>query len=343
MTKKRQTSSKWQFFFRLSVSGLAVAAVIFILFWTLDLFLSQKSANLEYGVTFSAPYAQSLGLNSDEVYHELLSDLKVKKIRLPVYWNLVENQPNKFNFTQTDKQLDQAKTYNARVVLAIGYKLPRWPECYQPSWAVNLNQKQRQDKILNYLKNTINHFKNRPEVAAWQVENEPLLNFGLCENLDSEFLEEEVKLVRSLDSRPVIITDSGELGDWIRTMGKSDYLGMTLYRKVWNPIFGLFNYPMPPLFYNLKAQIIKAVFAPNSKGVFITELQTEPWPPGKAISEIPLKEQLKGFNLKQFQDTISFAQRTGFSQQYLWGVEWWYFLKTQGHPEYWEYARSLFK
>lgn len=341
MSKKKR-ATKLEFLKQLIIRGLVAAVIIFVLFWAFDLFFSQKSPNLQYGVSFSAPYAQSLGLDTEEVYQGLLNDLKIKRLRLPVYWNLVEPQPDRFDFRQTDRLLDTAKSQNVEVILAVGYKLPRWPECYQPSWAVSFNPKQRQEKVLNYLSQTINHFRNRPEVVAWQVENEPLLDFGLCEKRPDGFLQEEVRLVKSLDSRPVIITDSGELGAWTHAMSTGDVMGTTLYRQVWNPLFGFFNYPMPPLFYNLKAYIIKNTFARNSQGVFITELQAEPWPPGKPLSGVSLKDQLKSFTLRQFQDTISYAARTGFVEQYLWGVEWWYYMKTQGHPEYWDFAKTLF-
>ena len=38
------------------------------------------------------------------------------------------------------------------------------------------------------------------------------------------------------------------------------------------------------------------------------------------------------------------ARRVGFSEAYLWGVEWWYWLKeTKGEPAVWDTARELFR
>ena len=54
-------------------------------------------------------------------------------------------------------------------------------------------------------------------------------------------------------------------------------------------------------------------------------------------------EQAKFFPLKDFQDIISYAKKTGFDTQYLWGIEWWYWMAEHGHPEYLEYAKTLFK
>ena len=41
-------------------------------------------------------------------------------------------------------------------------------------------------------------------------------------------------------------------------------------------------------------------------------------------------------------ETVEFANETGFDEIYLWGAEWWYFMKEQGQPQYWDYARELF-
>ena len=42
-----------------------------------------------------------------------------------------------------------------------------------------------------------------------------------------------------------------------------------------------------------------------------------------------------------FKETIEYAKKTGFSDYYLWGAEWWWSLKQNGHPEYWEYVKQL--
>jgi len=40
---------------------------------------------------------------------------------------------------------------------------------------------------------------------------------------------------------------------------------------------------------------------------------------------------------------VEFAKKVGFPEIYLWGAEWWYWLKiTQNHPELWDTAKELF-
>lgn len=322
----------------------AVPALLFILLFVADFAISsQKNQKIQYGVTFSPLYAEELGLDPDEVYQNILNNLGVNKLRIPVYWKEVEESRGAYDFSNTDHLLDLARDKNAKVILVIGHKVPRWPECFPPTWTSDISESALQQSILSLLDKTVEHFQNRPEVVSWQIENEPLLDFGVCRKLDSAFLNKEVDLVRSKDKRPIIITDSGELSSWIDALRLSDKMGTTMYRTVWNPMLGYLTYPFPPLFYPLKQAIVGSILNLPSKEVFVVELQAEPWPPGKSLAKTTLSDQLKIFPITQLKDSITFGRKTGFAEQYLWGVEWWYYMKTQGHPEYWEHAKTLFK
>ena len=85
--------------------------------------------------------------------------------------------------------------------------------------------------------------------------------------------------------------------------------------------------------------LIKKIFGKN---VICIELQGEPWPP-KPIYAVPLEEQLKTMNLKEFKQNIEYAKDTGLDKFYFWGVEWWYWMKVeQNQPEIWNEAKALF-
>jgi hypothetical protein len=48
-------------------------------------------------------------------------------------------------------------------------------------------------------------------------------------------------------------------------------------------------------------------------------------------------------NPDKLKENVAFAQKVGFPEAYLWGAEWWYWLKTEkNHPELWETARTIF-
>jgi hypothetical protein len=176
----------------------------------------------------------------------------------------------------------------------------------------------------------------------WQVENEPFLSvFGECPSLDIEDFEADLELVRSLDSRPLVITESGELSTWWPGSRRAEYVGTSIYRVVWNKAIGYWSYDwLPASFYYLKAQIAKKLYP--VKDIFISEMQMEPWTPGMPLEKTSLEEQANSMNPVQFDKNIAYAKRTGLSPVYLWGVEWWYWLAEQGDVSMWEKARDVF-
>lgn len=321
--------------------GIIFLALIISLF---NRFLDQihLSQPTKMGISYSPDYAQALGLDPQETFQKILSEFRVKLVRLNADWDKIEPDPGKFEFQEVDYYIDQALKHNAQIILTIGYKLPRWPECRAPKWLDQENIKLRQERQFLMLERVIRQYEDNPAVIAWQVENEPLLPFGICPLPDAEFLEEEVIFVRSHTQKPIIITDSGELRDWIIPMRLSDYFGTTLYRTVGTPLLGSVSYPLKPWFYRLKSGLIRALFAPQNQKTIITELQAEPWL-DKFITQTPLEEQIKIFPKEQLGKNIKFAQKVGFEEVYIWGVEWWYYMSSQGYPEYLQEAKEVFK
>ena len=97
---------------------------------------------------------------------------------------------------------------------------------------------------------------------------------------------------------------------------------------------------MPPSYYWLKAKIIEKLL---KKKVICVELQVEPWGPNKLIYDSSLEEQNKTMNLDKFKKNIKYAERTGFDEFYLWGDEWWYWMKVKhNNSEIWDEAKKLF-
>lgn len=322
--------------------------LIFIIFlWIILLFLgwaalqdySPPDDRMTYGVTFSHTYARdTFRMDWRASYQTILDDLGVRRLRVMSYWNEIEIMPDQFSFADLDFLMDEAAARNAEVILVVGNRQPRWPECHTPQW-ISPDAPDFSEKLFRLVSEVVNRYKTHPALAAWQVENEPTLRFfGECppENLD--VVRQEIALVRTLDPvHPILTTASGEFTSWNKSASLTPLIGISLYRVINNKIFGKIYYPVFPALYHWRA------FFNKKADFFVSELQLEPWIIND-ITTTPLEEQLAQFDVSTFQKQITFAKKAGFDTQYLWGVEWWLWLKEQKNvPDLWDAARQLLK
>ncbi|MEK7643211.1 MAG: hypothetical protein AAB372_02080 [Patescibacteria group bacterium] len=291
-----------------------------------------------YGVTFAPGVAEWFGLDARDTYRAILDDLRVRHIRIGAYWTEIERERGTQDFSMLDWQVSEAEARGAKLILALGRKVPRWPECHIPSWVRALPRSEQDEELYRYMRTVVERYKNSSAIEIWQVENEPYLPFGECPYDVSETLDQEVALVHSLDpSRPILTTDSGELSIWIRAAKRGDQFGTTMYRRVNNKYFGQFEYPLPPEFFRAKRAFTELVV--GKKPMMVIELQGEPWL-SKPVNSATVEEQYAVMDPEYFKDTLRYAEASGFDTFYLWGVEWWYWLKQNGHSEIWEIAKS---
>jgi len=296
-----------------------------------------------WGVTFSSLMAKRLGLDWRKSYGAILEDLRPAGVRIVAYWPDIEPQDDQWDFADLDWQMDGAQKAGVPVILAIGQKVPRWPECHVPEWAQNHELGIRNNELLEYLEAIVVRYRDHPALMYWQVENEPFLRFGECPHKEvAAFVDEEIVLVKSLDSNhSVLMTDGGEFGDWYRAATRGDAFGTTLYRKVYNDVFGHITYPLTPEFYPLKRDVIQFFTKDEEQEFIVIELGLEPWDK-KQIHEISVARQRELFDIADFEETIDYARRARFDTYYMWGAEWWYWLKVvQGDERFWEIAKSV--
>ncbi|MFH1894322.1 MAG: hypothetical protein ABH813_00230 [Patescibacteria group bacterium] len=334
----------------------------FILFWSFFLGKSPKAEKIIWGVNFSQKHARDLGLDWKETYSAILDDLAAKNIKVAAHWDLLEPKEDEFYFDDLDWQIEEAQENDAKIILIIGMKTSRWPECHVPDWAKDIGKEKQQEEILKMIEKVILRYKDSSGIFIWQTENEPFFPFGDCQWSDKEFLGKEIALIKSLDpqNRPVLVSDSGEGSFWFAAAKMGDIVGTTMYRKVWFDFswlkikfpflpdfvkkFGFYldyNYLFPPKFYWQKANIIDKFF---HKEVICVEFQAEPWCENKLLYDCSPEEQKTTMNPEQFRKNIEFAKKTGFSEFYLWGTEWIYWLKkNQNDSTIWSEAKELFK
>ncbi len=244
---------------------------------------------------------------------------------------------------ELDYQLAKANEVGAEVILGVGRRLPRWPECHVPVWAKSLSWEQQQEEILEYITLVVERYKDDPSITHWQVENEPFLEVFATEHcgvLDEAFLEKEIALVKELDpTRPILVTDSGNLGTWAGAFRHGDAFGTSVYIYFWNPELGQFRTVLPAWAYRVKENIMKLAY--GYKETFLIELSAEPWLL-EPIIDTDLQTQYSRMDITKFEDIIAYAKDTRYDKQYLWGAEWWYWLMQKGDSSFWEKGKELF-
>ncbi len=332
--RRRNKNKRWWW----SKRAIALVIVGVIVHLVLSAAIPRATApeDIRYGVTFSSLYARELGLDPVEAFSATL-ELGARLFRIPVYWDHVEPERDVWLWGETDAIVDRAEANGAEIVMAMGRRVPRWPECFTPEWALVLSDADREAEQFAYVRAVVERYKSRDAVIRWQVENEPYFEiFGDCADrpLDG-MLAREVAMVYEVDpTRQVQTTVPGELGLWYKAARDVDIVGTSVYRTTYTPFLGHNTYPVPTWWYRLKARMI----APTR--VVVSELQAEPWFPGRA-SDLAIEEQLALFDAHDLERHLRYAQRIGLSEVMLWGAEWWYYLRENGEPSLWNAADAI--
>lgn len=312
---------------------------------------------MKIGTTFSYLEAEYLGLDWEKALGEILN-LGLNPIRIGAYWSEIEKKKGKYNFSLLDKQIERISKRGASVILVTGVKSPRWPEFYFPHWLeekLNLCRQQtiKESPISNYLfpflEKTVNHYKNHQAITHLQVENEPL-NFSgpKSDRLSPKLLAKEVKLVKKLTKKPIILNSWVEMNpckkllrdltlkekslDTCLSLG--DILGLSVYP----------SYPGQPEINDGDWQIFgewlnKANKA--NKEAWVVEMQAEPWPKEgeKKIFKDPFGNS--SCNPTSIKSHFTKLRDVGFKTILLWGSEFWVKCAQEGNKLWLKAVQNL--
>jgi hypothetical protein len=342
-SRRRRNYHLWAYVFGQLGSAVVVGVafiVIAVAIWVHS--IKTPASQIKWGFTYSHLAARQLKLDPNKAYVAALDELKPQTLRLVAYWSEIESAPGKYNFSYLDFQVAEAAKRHIPYVIVVGMRVPRYPECYAPSWSKKLDSEAAQDRLLEYTSRVVRRYQDQPGLTSWQLENEPYLgSFGVCPKLNEAHLKQEVASLKTETNLPIMMTDSGEISFWYKASRFPDVFGTTMYRVVINKKTNkVFHHFIPAWAYTLRAGIVRAIH-PNVKKVVVAELQGEPW------SNAPLIEKDQAYfretmDHKQFDENLRFAQDAGLSEVYAWGVEWWYFEKLHGDSYYWQKAASTF-
>jgi len=302
-----------------------------------------KSEQTEYGVSFSTKYAEELGLDWQDAFTALTEDLVFKKLRLMSYWDLHEPENEQYDFIDLDWQIEQAEEQGIEVVLALGARQPRYPECHIPGWADGLEDQAFDDQLIEYIETVVNRYKDSPAIEAWQVENEPRnVVFSTCRPyFDRDRLSRELAAVKAIDSsRPSYMNLSVE--HQLPLQGPiGDRVGYSIYERVNATVLGkniAWEHRIPTSWHSFRSGLIGLFW---NRQTYVHELQAEPWGPQATVA-LSQEEQAKSMNPRFLLENIDYAEKTGANLVYLWGGEWWYWQKTVNNDSaMWEVVDQL--
>lgn len=328
--------------FKHTARWLVGSVVLIILFVFGSAFISVRftqhsSSDVRYGITFSTLYASSLGMNPVDAWRNLVDTFHLRQARIPVYWSEIEPEPGNFQWDELDALVAYAEERGVQLTLVIGEKVPRWPECYPPSWAIHEPSSLLNKHLLNMMTEVVHRYASSPALERWQIENEPLLPFGVCRAFTFEELQAQIAHVRSLDTHPIQLTASGEIGPWQPLAREADVLGISLYRITWNKLFGYFTYPIQSWMY--RTRIAWNMWRTGTL-IIVSELQAEPWFSDDIQSKEP-SDWYDSFTAEDLLANVRYVESIGVSEVSLWGAEWWLYLHMHGDDRLWDAAKTL--
>jgi hypothetical protein len=321
------------------------------------------------GFTFSRRQAEYLGMPWRETFDAAM-ELSPTLVRLGAYWDEIEREPGRYDFSTLDWQLARLPARNYRVVLTVGMKAPRWPEYFLPTWlerSVDLPKGARvsddprvREHALSFVARVVERYRDHPSLAYWQVENEPLDPSGPRRwRIGANFLAEEVDLVRSLDDRdrPVIVNmflDTppllAALPPWRQhneerahtILQVADILGLDLYPSRAFRVMGFDLYlNWSSWGWERPALDLRQLARSAGKDTWVIEAQAEPWEPSLLVYTDPLESR----SVRPSTAAMAFKrlEAAGFDTILLWGVEHWY-MRLQRHEDatWWDAMSPFF-
>jgi hypothetical protein len=306
---------------------------------------SHRNDPLQLGVTFIPGYAEYLGVNPQETFQAILTDLQPTQVRLVSYWDEIEKTPGVYDFTTLDWEFTMAAQHHTKITLAIGLRQPRWPECHMPAWQLNQPKEIWYPDLKDVMAATINRYKDNPILQSYQLENEYFLSvFGICPDFSRDRLIDEFYFVKGLDpDHPIIISRSNNAIGFPINEPKPDEYGVSVYKRVWDKTVTkrYVEYPFPAWFYGYLAGGSELI---DGRNMAIHELQAEAWTPDNYdIKTAPISELYKSMNPDRLHNRFQYAEATGIKHIDLWGVEWWYSMKVvRGDPGLWNAAQQEF-
>ncbi|MFM2432055.1 MAG: hypothetical protein RLZZ511_3268 [Cyanobacteriota bacterium] len=313
------------------------------------------------GTTFSPLQCYYMGLDFRRAF-AAIAGLGLDRIRLGAYWNVIEPQRGQYDFSELDWLLDVCAAQGIEVAIAVGMKVPRWPEFHFPEWVSAVGDTgagamaldQRSPKVaelaLGFVDRVVAHCKNAPAVKYWQIENEPFTRLEIAGGrfLSPGFVGREIELVRSrmLPGQKILLTNAIHLPSpklsedqpaFEDSLRLADAVGINVYTKVPYGVPG--QYLEPTMAFWQTLQDWQGAMAGANREAWVAEAQAEPWENGALVAvqrrNYPSATPIRMRNLVRQLKAIQYGTIL------LWGSEYWYWQRQQRNNEWWYEAKKL--
>lgn len=330
---------------------------------TLSTLLTANRAYVPFslGTTFSPLQCYYMNLDFHQAFRQI-AQLGLARVRLGAYWNVIEKQRGEYDFTELDWLLDQCAQHRIEVVLAVGMKVPRWPEFHLPQWVnhlgdtgpgmVPLDQRSPQvaEMALQFVGRVVEHCRSAPALKYWQIENEPFTQLEITGGryLSSEFVHREVELVRvsKLTDQKILLTNAihlpvpklteDEPAFW-KSLSLADAVGMNVYTKVPSGNPGEYLEPAESFWRTLLSW--QVTLQANELEAWIAEAQAEPWEPKQLVAME--NRNYPSATPERMTALVQTLRDIGYRSILLWGCEYWYWQMQQGQTIWWSTVERL--
>ena len=331
----------------------------------------ESAGPVQVGASFSVRRAEGLGLDWRQTYRDL-EDMHFKVIRLSVYWDQVDAE----GYDQVDWLMQESLRSGQPVVLTVGMKALGWPEYYIPDQYLPRTASGGDvardlvlgDAVLPFIKQTVERYRDYPNLVAWQVENEPFNPSGPSRWwIGRDLLERELATARSADrTRHRLIvnvfghfnmqldaassrsgatlgsllgfdSDSAER-DALSVIQPGDVLGSDVYTRIGYRFLGREGVAEADSNWDDRVAEWQGAALKQGKQAWVTEAQAEPWEADRTTYATP-----SSFSPPDVERTFHDLKLAGQTTVLLWGVEYWYWRLQNGDPTWLEAARSILR
>jgi hypothetical protein len=318
------------------------------------------------GASFSPRRARGRGLDWQAAFRRLL-ELELSPLRLSTYWDDVDGA----GYGELDWQLVEAERAGREVVLTVGMKAQGWPEFAIPERlepaarrgaCVSAASPDLRQGVLDLVATTVERYRGRRCLAAWQIENEPVNRSGPRHWwIGPDLLGEEVAVARAIDpTRPIVLNAFAAFNARLDVascrhgvlrllgrdahrpetevaglLGPGDILGLDLYRHIGYRLGGGTRLTSSR-HWLANASRWHERAAREGKRAWIIEAQAEPWEPDLRPDELP-----RSCTPEDVIDTVGALREAGFDTILLWGAEHWLARDAAGDTSWLEAVGRL--